>query len=351
MKELLRELVSLPGTCGFEEDVAQYLYRRVAPLADEAYVDGVGNLIVMKQGGLEGPTLMLSAHMDEVGFMVRKIEKNGLLRFEKLGGHDDRVLPSEHVLVHGAKGACHGIIGTISCHMRRFDDEKLVRHYRQLYIDVGARDDAGVGEMGISEGDSITWATPLQDFGQNRALGHGFDDRAGCALLVKALEETDFSQVHGKVYFVFSSQEEVGLRGARVASQQIAADVALAVDTTPASDTPESVNDGTILLGGGPGIKAMDGSLVANAKVRRRLQELCAKLDIPCQIEVFPGIGTDAGEMHKEKAGVPTGAISIPSRYAHCPHEVIDWGDMDQCLKLLQAFILSLREPGEFWSL
>ena len=232
MKELLRELVSLPGTCGFEENVAQYLYRRVAPLADEAYVDGLGNLIVMKQGGQEGPTLMLSAHMDEVGFMVRKIEKNGLLRFEKLGGHDDRVLPSEHVLVHGAKGACHGIIGTISCHMRRFDDEKLVRHYRQLYIDVGARDDAGVREMGISEGDSITWATPLQDFGQNRALGHGFDDRAGCALLVKALEETDFSQVHGKVYFVFSSQEEVGLRGARVASQQIAADVALAVDTT-----------------------------------------------------------------------------------------------------------------------
>ena len=127
------------------------------------------------------------------------------------------MLPSEHVLVHGAKGACHGIIGSISCHMRRFDDEKLVRHYRQLYIDVGARDDAGVREMGISEGDGITWATPLQDFGQNRALGHGFDDRAGCALLVKALEETDFSQVHGKVYFVFSSQEEVGLRGARVA--------------------------------------------------------------------------------------------------------------------------------------
>ena len=95
----------------------------------------------------------------------------------------------------------------------------------------------------------------------------------------------------------------------------------------------------------------MDGSLVANTKVRRRLQELCAKLNIFCQIEVFPGIGTDAGEMHKEKAGVPTGVISIPSRYAHCPHEVIDWGDMDQCLKLLQAFILSLREPGEFWSL
>ena len=148
MKELLRNWCPCRAPAVLKKMWPNTFTRRVAPLADEAYVDGLGNLIVMKQGGQEGPTLMLSAHMDEVGFMVRKIEKNGLLRFEKLGGHDDRVLPSEHVLVHGAKGACHGIIGTISCHMRRFDDEKLVRHYRQLYIDVGARDDAGVKGKG-----------------------------------------------------------------------------------------------------------------------------------------------------------------------------------------------------------
>lgn len=349
MKELLRELTALPGTCGFESDVAKYLYKRVKKTADEAYIDGLGNLIAMKQGGRPGPTLMLSAHIDEVGFMVKKIEPSGLLRFEKLGGHDDRVVLSEHVVVNTEQGPRHGVVGTISCHMLKYDDRTVVRPYTKLYIDVGATDAAGVERLGIQVGDSITWATPLQDFGENRVMGHAFDDRAGCALLVKALEEVDFSQVNGKVFFVFSAQEEVGLRGARVASQQIAADVALAVDTTPASDTPEPVNEGTIRLGGGPGIKAMDHSLVANVKVRRKLSELAKQLDIPYQIEVFPGIGTDAGEMHKEKAGVPTGVISIPSRYAHCPHEVIDWGDMEQCKDLLKAFILAQSDPEEFW--
>lgn len=349
MKELLRELTALPGSCGFENDVAKYLYQRVKQTADEAYIDGLGNLIAMKQGSRPGPTLMLSAHIDEVGFIVKKIEPSGLLRFEKLGGHDDRVMLSEHVVVNTDQGPRHGVVGTISCHMLKYDDRTVVRPYTKLYIDVGAKDAAGVERLGIHVGDSVTWATPLLDFGENRVMGHAFDDRAGCAVLVKALEEVDFSQVCGKVFFVFSAQEEVGLRGARVASQQIAADVALAVDTTPASDTPEPVNDGTIRLGGGPGIKAMDHSLVANVKVRRKLCELAKQLGMPYQIEVFPGIGTDAGEMHKEKAGVPTGVISIPSRYAHCPHEVLDWGDLELCKDLLKAFILAQSDPEEFW--
>ncbi len=131
-------------------------------------------------------------------------------------------------------------------------------------------------------------------------MGHAFDDRAGCALLLATLEELDFSQLCGKVYFVFSTQEEVGLRGARVASQQIGADVALAVDTTPASDTPEPVNDGTVRLGGGPAIKAMDHSLIANVAVRRHLVALAKQLGLPYQIEIFPGIGTDGGDAQRK---------------------------------------------------
>ena len=147
---------------------------------------------------------------------------------------------------------------------------------------------------------------------------------------------------------MFSAQEELGLRGARVASQQIAADVALAIDTTACSDTFEAMMDGCISLGRGVGVKAMDHSLLASVAVRRKLVNLAKENAIPYQIEVFCGIGTDAGEMHKEKSGVPTSVLSIPSRYAHCPVEVLDLGDLQATYDLLSAFILAMRTKEEF---
>ena len=307
MQELLKKLVSVPGPCGFEHEVIRYLRDRLTPVADEIWVDGLGNLIVKKCGAHPGPTLMLSAHADEVGFIVKKIEKNGLIRFEKIGGHDDRVILNERVIVRTQDGRLHeGVIGCISAHMMRFDNTQLIRKHSEMYIDVGAKDDEAVRRMGIRVADSITWQTPYTPFGENRVMGHGFDDRAGCAVLAKCLEDIDFENVHGTVYFVFSVQEELGLRGARVASQQITADVAIAVDTTAASDTFEAMMDNTTRLGDGVAIKAMDFSLLASLAVRRKLTALAEENAIPYQTEVFCGIGTDAGEMHKEKAGVPT---------------------------------------------
>lgn len=349
LRELLQKLVSIPGPCGFEHEVARYLFDRLKGSADDAWVDGLGNVLIKRVGAHPGPTLMLSAHADEVGFIVKKIEPNGLLRFEKVGGHDDRVLLSEHVTVTTQEGKRYeGVIGCISCHMLRFDDPHLVRKHSDMYIDVGARDAEGVRRMGIQVADPITWATPYREFGEGRAMGHAFDDRAGCAVLAKCLEEIDFSKVHGTVYGVFSTQEELGLRGARVASQQITADVAIAIDTTAVSDTFEGMMDHTLALGAGVGIKAMDHSLMASVAVRRQLTELAVQHGIPHQIEVFCGIGTDAGEMHKEKAGVPTCTLSIPSRYAHCPYEVIDLGDLQATHDLLTRFILSMRSREEF---
>ena len=344
MQELLKKLVSVPGPCGFEHEVIRYLRDRLTPVADEIWVDGLGNLIVKKCGAHPGPTLMLSAHADEVGFIVKKIEKNGLIRFEKIGGHDDRVILNERVIVRTQDGRLHeGVIGCISAHMMRFDNTQLIRKHSEMYIDVGAKDDEAVRRMGIRVADSITWQTPYTPFGENRVMGHGFDDRAGCAVLAKCLEDIDFENVHGTVYFVFSVQEELGLRGARVASQQITADVAIAVDTTAASDTFEAMMDNTTRLGDGVAIKAMDFSLLASLAVRRKLTALAEENAIPYQTEVFCGIGTDAGEMHKEKAGVPTCVLSIPSRYAHCPVEVLDLGDLAATKDLLSAFIVSMR--------
>lgn len=349
MRAILKDLVSIPGACGFEHEVARYLYNRLKNVADEIWVDGLGNVIAKKSGAHPGPTLMLSAHADEVGFIVKKIEANGLIRFEKVGGHDDRTILNERVVIRTQDGTLReGVIGCISAHMMRFDNTQLVRKHSEMYIDVGAKDAEGVARLGIQVCDPITWHTPYQEFGERRAMGHGFDDRAGCAVLAKCLEDIDFTQVHGTVYFVFSAQEELGLRGARVASQQIEADVAIAVDTTAASDTFEAMMDNTLCLGKGVGIKVMDFSLLASVHVRKKLQCLAEANAIAHQLEIFCGIGTDAGEMHKEKAGVPTSVLSIPSRYAHCPVEIIDLDDLQATKDLLSAFILDMRSKEEF---
>lgn len=348
MESVLRELTSIVGPSGFEHEVVHYITERVRPWADECTVDGIGNIVVKKQGANAGPCLLVSTHMDEVGFIVKKIEENGLIRFEKLGGHDNRILLAQRVNIRTRQGGVPGVIGTISCHMMKFDDANRVRKHSEMYIDVGAADKAEVRELGIELGDPVSWATDVQKLGKYRLVGKGFDDRAGCAVLLKALEETDFSKVHGTIYAVFSVQEEVGLRGAKVAGQHIDADVALAIDTTAVSDTPEEMMDDTLELGKGPGIKVMDFSLIASASVRNRLIKVAENHSIPYQLEIFPGIGTDAGALNLSKNGVPSGVISIPSRYAHSPVEVIDLRDLDNCVELLKGFITELRDSKDF---
>ncbi len=349
MKELLRTLVDLPGPCGFEQPVIKYLYERLAPIADEIRVNGLGDLIVVKKGAFEGPTLAVSAHSDEVGMIVKKIESSGLIRFEKLGGGDDRMYLSERVFVNSENGQHPGVIGLISAHMTKFDDAKLVRDHRKLYIDVGAADGDEVRAMGIRVGDCITWASSLSDAGSHRVFGHAFDDRAGCCALAWALEHVDFSKVHGTVIGIFSTQEEVGLRGARAAANSLHPDVALAIDTTAVSDTPEPMMDKTLSLGDGAGIKIMDFSLIAAKKVWKFLEQLAEEQNIPHQMEVFLGIGTDGGTLHMDvEGGVPTGVISIPTRYAHSSVEMMDWGDFEASENLLGAFMLGMRSKEQF---
>ena len=348
MEKLLKDLVSLTGPCGFEMDPARYILERLKDKVDECFIDGLGNVIVLKRGKQPGPNLVVSAHMDEVGFIVKKIEKNGLIRFEKLGGNDDRILLAQQVKIKTNTGIIKGIIGTISAHMAKYDDAQKVRKHSELYIDIGACSSEEVEELGVEIGDPIAWATEFERLGKYRAVGKGFDDRAGCAVLIKALEEIDFSLVHGNVYGVFSVQEEVGLRGARTAAQNIPADLALAVDTTPASDTFEGMMDQAIALGKGPAVKILDFSLIASPAIRKGLVEAAKKNAIPYQLEVFPGIGTDAGELHLSNKGIPTGAISIPSRYTHSPVELIDLRDLEHAKELLKHFILAMRDKKDF---
>ncbi|MFE8702746.1 M42 family metallopeptidase [Cytobacillus sp. FJAT-54145] len=351
MIELLKTLTNLHGPCGYEHSVTYFLRDYLADKVDEVNVDPIGNVIARKKGTKPGPTVILTAHMDEIGFIVKKVEENGLIRFEKLGGHDDRILLAQPVKISGSNGVVQGVIGTMSAHYVKFDDPSKVRKHSQMYIDVGALSKNEVLEMGINIGTPITWGTEFQVFGpvnRPRVRAKALDDRAGCAVLVQVLEELQEISFAGEIIFLFTVQEEVGLRGAKTAAEHMQADAAIAIDTTAVSDTPEETMDQTLGLGRGTGIKVMDFSLIVHRTMKDQLIQLAEQQEIPYQLEVFPGIGTDGGAVTFANKGIPTGVLSIPSRYAHSPVEVIDMGDIEATKELVKAFILNLHEGQSF---
>ncbi|WYP26900.1 M42 family metallopeptidase [Alkalihalobacillus sp. FSL W8-0930] len=351
MKKLLEELTGLHGPCGNEQPVSKWIKERVTSLVDHVRVDALGNVFATKKGSKPGPHLIVTAHMDEVGFIAKKIEENGLIRFEKLGGNDDRLLLTQKVQLRTKKGMLTGVIGSISAHYAKFDDASKVRNHRNLYIDIGAKSKEHAVELGVEIGTPITWKPNMEYLGDEstgRFVGKGFDDRAGCAVIITMLEELGNTAFSGSITAIFTVQEEVGLRGAQVAARQVEADVAIAIDTTAVSDTPEETMDQSLTLGGGTGIKVLDFSLISHPAVRDQLVQLAEEQNISHQKEVFPGIGTDGGAMSLANHGIPTGVLSIPSRYAHSPVEVIDMGDLQATKDLVKAFVLSLEEGTSF---
>ena len=351
MIEVLKTLTSLSGPCGYEHSVSYFLKEYLENQVDEVTIDPIGNVIAKKKGNRPGPTVLLTAHIDEVGFIVKKVEANGLLRFEKLGGNDDRTLLAQPVKVMGTNGELPGVIGTMSAHYVKFDDPAKVRKHSQLYIDIGASSKSEVHEMGVEVGTPVTWGTEFQQFGPKSApkiRSKSLDDRAGCAVLLQTLKELQEESFAGELIFLFAVQEEVGLRGARTAAEHMIADAAIAVDTTAVSDTLEETMDQSLALGAGTGIKVMDFSLIVHKTMKELLIRLAKENKIPYQLEVFPGIGTDGGAVNYANKGIPTGVLSIPSRYAHSPVEVVDVGDLEATKELVKAFILNLHEQQTF---
>ncbi|MFC4322798.1 M42 family metallopeptidase [Litchfieldia salsa] len=351
MFNLLKSLTSLHGPSGYEQPVSYFIKDYIKELVDEVTIDSIGNVIATSKGNKPGPKMIVTAHMDEIGFIVKKIENNGLLRFEKLGGHDDRILLAQKVKVRTSSGELLGVIGTMSAHFVKFDDPSKVRKHQQLYIDIGAKSKEDAISLGVQIGSPITWATELEILGNERTgriVGKGLDDRAGCAVIISLLEELKNKDFSAEIVALFTVQEEVGLRGAQVAARGIDADVAIAIDTTAVSDTPEETMDQTLLLGGGTGIKIIDFSLIAHPAVKDTLVTIAQEKDIRFQYEVFPGIGTDGGAVSLSNKGIPTGVLSIPSRYAHSPVEVIDLEDLHATVQLLTSFVKDLNEEASF---
>jgi endoglucanase len=329
MKALIQQLIETYGPSGFEDEVRALIRSHVEPLADEIRVDAMGNLFALKRGDGSGSRIMLAAHMDEIGLIVTQVEDAGFLRFSGVG-----TIPMKALLGTRVRFA-NGVTGVIS-HDGGAKPEIIGRDTPDLgrwFIDVGAksRDDLTVGV-----GDVAVFLSPFDDLGQ-RVLGRGFDDRAGCAVLIETMRRLE-STPHD-VIFTFTVQEEVGLRGARVAAFGIEPEIGIAVDVAPVGDTPRPELPIALRLGDGPSIKVADTGMISHPKVRRALERVAQEHHIPYQLEVLPLGSTDAAAMQASRAGVMAGAVSIPTRYTHLTAEMMDMDDVAGAVRLLTAYL------------
>jgi endoglucanase len=340
----LKKLSEAVGVTGHEDEVRAIVIEAIADQADEYRVDSIGNVIALKKGdGSSALRVMVAAHMDEVGLMVSHVEKSGELRFVKVGGLDDRILPAKMVWVGDDK--VPGAIGAKPVHLTERKERNKVIKYNQLVIDIGAgsREEA---QKRVKVGDYAAFATEFVELDPNgenwRAVrGKAFDDRAGCAVLIELLK----TRYPFDLYGVFTVQEEVGLRGARVAAFAVEPDLAFVLEGTAANEIPtkKDVSPST-RMGQGPAITIMDRSFFADRRLVRLLVDTAEELDIPHQFKQ-PGIGgTDAGAIHRSKEGVPSATVSVPCRYIHSPAAMLRLDDFDHTVKLMRESLLRLRD-------
>jgi endoglucanase len=325
MKSLIQKLVEAVGPSGYEDQVREIIRAEVAPLADEVVVDALGNLIARKGKKTgKGKRVMLSAHMDEIGIIATHVDENGFVRFTGIGGVYPRYLPGGRVKF--LNGTC-GVIGS-----EKVDDPHANIPMDKLFIDVGAVSKA---KCPVKVGDIAAFDRPFVDMG-GRLASKAMDDRIAVAVLIEALRGMKASP--NEVYFVFSTQEEVGLRGATTAAYGIDPEIGISVDVTLAGDTPRGITM-DVALGKGPAIKVRDGGMLADPRIVRMMIETAEKAKMPYQLEVLEGGTTDARAIQLTRAGVPSGCVSIPCRYVHSPSEMVDYADVQNAVKLVVALI------------
>lgn len=336
--EMLEKLSNACGVTGREDEVKGLMRKFLNPYVDEVKEDNLGNIIGIREGKKNAPKVMLAGHMDEIGLLVKTISKEGFLQFMKLGGIDDRVLLAQKVLVHTEKATLHGIIGSKPPHIQKEDERKRVMTYDELFVDIGASSLEEAKKMGVRIGDPIEFDIKYAKIGKKIVIGKAFDDRAGCAIMIetmKRLGKTDCT-----IYAVGTVQEEVGCRGATTSAFGLCPDVGIALDVTVAGDTPGvKENDAPIKLGKGPSISIADSLLITHPKILRLLIAAAEENKIPYQLEAgLPG-GTDAGRISLTREGVPSGTISLPTRYIHSPTSLINLADAENVIKLTVAAI------------
>ena len=344
-KKLLFELTALSSVSGMEQAVVKAMYLKLKGLADEIKIDAFGNIMATRFGKTDGPAVMIAAHSDEVGGLVRSIDKRGFLRFRLVGVVNPAILPSTRVLV---KNTIPGTIGSVPGHLAKGEDLVRVKDVDELFIDVGASSDVEVRSWGISEGSSVTFASPMVEMqNENLVMGKSFDNRVGCAVLIKVFENMKDKPFAGTLYGVVNVQEEIGMRGAGMTASYLKPDYCIVLDTVATNDTPNS-KDGmsTLSIGKGPIIQLWEGKAevflgtVAHPAVNKLILDSASKLKIPVQLSAEYGNWvTDGTAIHKTGTGIPTSIVTVGRRYSHSPNEICDIRDAAECIKLLTYII------------
>lgn len=337
MKELIKKLSEAFGPAGFEDPVRELIAVEVKELADDVRVDAMGNLFAFKRGQDSGKRVMLAAHMDEIGVMAAFVDEKGFVRLSCIG----------FVPFTGLKGSrvqfVNGVVGIIDYSETLADIVKLEAkkpEYDKLTIDVGADSRASCP---VKVGDPAHFARPFVDMGNGRLVCKSMDDRIGCAVLIETLRRLMTPAYD--TYFVFTVQEEVGIRGAVTSAYGVAPDMALAVDVTPVYDVPDA-HPMPVTIGGGAAIKVKDSGMIAHPKLKDWLVKVAEENDIRYQLEVLELGSTDGRAVQLSREGVVTGVVSIPCRHIHTPSEMVDLGDVEQCVALLAAVLSKPIELG-----
>lgn len=339
MINTLKTLCALSGVSSFEDEVRDYIRQRVTPYATDLRVDAMGNLIVLKKGArATGNKLMLCAHMDEVGLIIKSITEDGYLKFGCVGGIDRRVLLGKQVALGEQKVT--GVIGLKAIHMTTAEERKKVPKLEEYYIDIGvkSREEAeklvGIGDCGVFVSDVV-------EFGDGMLKAKAIDDRVGCAVLVKLLEEN----LPMDCTFVFTVQEEVGTRGAFGSAFSVTPEIALVLEGTTAADNPaldESLQ--VCWPGKGPVLSWMDGGSIYDRGLFELLRDLADRKGLPWQMKHYLAGGTDASAIQRTKSGVRVAGISAAVRYLHAPSSVANISDMEHMLTLARLFVGAVAE-------
>ena len=339
MYDLLNELTALPGVSGSEKHVRDFIISKLK-LGKSYRIDNIGNLIT--EFGEGNPHIALVAHMDEVGLIVTKIENDGSLRFRKVGGVDDRILVSRKIQIQTAAGPVSGVIGIKPSHLTT-DPEEMKKSIpaEKLYIDVGTRSSKETGKLGIKILDTVTLEKGLVKLGKDMVVGRGLDDRVGCAILMQAYEQLKTRKIKGRITFVWSVQEEMGLRGAKVIAHTMKPDFVIVLDTISSGDSP-GVDVGHLqpaVLGKGPALRYFDSLSIASPRLREIATQVAKNKRIPLQ-EIAAGGTTDATAV--QEAGSAVIPIGVGMRNTHSTTETVSLKDIDNAIKLVVEFVARL---------
>ena len=347
IKDLLKEMMLIPAPSGYETEMTDFLFEKIKNIADEAEVDKVGNLIAKIKGkNKEVKKIMISAHVDQLGLIVRRIDEAGYIQVERLGGVPERLLPGTAFIILTENGPIEAVCGVKSHHITLAHEKYEVKSYLDMYLDIGAYSKKQAFEFGVEIGNPIVYKPSINILKNNRISGTTIDNRAACAIMLKLFEIFSINRPQNDIYIVGSVQEEFNLKGASIAARKIEPDISICLDGFIAADTPDSYARTDVYLGKGPvlsmynfhGRSTLSG-LIPNRELVRLIKKTARQKNIPLQLGALVGIATESSYINLENLGVKTVDLAFPFRYSHSAVETCDYSDLENLCRLIDEVI------------